>query len=416
MSAGGRIVCLLVAAACVGPPGALGAKGDRDQPPDELWRQYPLQQIPTEPGATTVRPQPRPSPRPTSSPPTTARDGTDGESRVQVSQLLILIGAAAAFAVLSSLVAQTRPAWSSSLIAFPAPLARWRARRDERERARSVLAAQAVRRVDAWVAQGQPGERDPGDGAAAAAAAPEVVALRLGRHKQKKAVRSERRRRSPQPSRSDADGASVKPIEHPKDEPEQSSAVAAHAPSTRVERELARAPLAEEPSEKDAAREASTTDLVAPQPAEGKRPAPAPAEPQPHAPTPAAVPAPSDEGSIRSALDATIRGALDAHEQASREIPQRAPSSIVERCSIAVWRGYVKTQFFATRGRGDVIALSPMFRAPGAGVPGRTAKSEQALAELLKRLEQDEWSVVADGPNWFDRLLERPVREHDWCE
>jgi hypothetical protein len=78
-----------------------------------------------------------------------------------------------------------------------------------------------------------------------------------------------------------------------------------------------------------------------------------------------------------------------------------------ESARIAVWRGYVMSCFVARRARsGGAYAVSPEFRARGSEVE-RTPAAERALAFLLHELDRAGWSVVYEGPEWFDRELER---------
>jgi hypothetical protein len=90
--------------------------------------------------------------------------------------------------------------------------------------------------------------------------------------------------------------------------------------------------------------------------------------------------------------------------------PARAEALVVgacECCRIAVWRGYLMSSFVARHARsGGAHAVSPEFRARGSEVE-RTPAAERALAYLLDELDRAGWSVVGEGPEWFDRDLER---------
>jgi hypothetical protein len=97
-----------------------------------------------------------------------------------------------------------------------------------------------------------------------------------------------------------------------------------------------------------------------------------------------------------------------------RPVPRiRASDRVgVERCSISVWQGFERSRFVALPvdgARRDWIAESPVFRVSGVDVPERTAGARQALAEILGELERQGWAVVGEGPEWFDRLLDRPL-------
>ncbi len=81
------------------------------------------------------------------------------------------------------------------------------------------------------------------------------------------------------------------------------------------------------------------------------------------------------------------------------------------RCRVALWRGYVKSQFYAIELRAPqaprVFAESPLFRIRGSGSPSQHGASADAHATLIANLEQAGWCVVARGPKWFHVELER---------
>ena len=81
------------------------------------------------------------------------------------------------------------------------------------------------------------------------------------------------------------------------------------------------------------------------------------------------------------------------------------------RCRVALWRGYIKSQFYAIEQSATraprVIAQSPLFRMRGGGPLLQEEAPAGAHATLIANLEQDGWCVVARGPRWFDVELER---------
>jgi hypothetical protein len=109
----------------------------------------------------------------------------------------------------------------------------------------------------------------------------------------------------------------------------------------------------------------------------------------------------SAERDLSTALDPRLR-TRNAHERRAVEC---------DMCRIAVWHGYVKTQFYAGRLGAPMqlaLYLSPMFRAPGGSTPQRTDEAQHALAALIARLENDDWTVAHQGRHWFELTLERP--------
>jgi hypothetical protein len=107
------------------------------------------------------------------------------------------------------------------------------------------------------------------------------------------------------------------------------------------------------------------------------------------------------ERDLSTALDPRLR-TRNAHERRAVEC---------DTCRIAVWHGYVKTQFYAARPGAPMqlaLYLSPMFRAPGGSTPQRTDEAKHALATLIARLENDDWTVARQGGHWFELTLERP--------
>jgi hypothetical protein len=77
-----------------------------------------------------------------------------------------------------------------------------------------------------------------------------------------------------------------------------------------------------------------------------------------------------------------------------------------QRCSVVVWRGYVKKQFCAADASGEIIATSPLFSARGRET-ARTASAKRALELLLADLAAGGWIEAAEGPRWHERELVR---------
>jgi hypothetical protein len=149
--------------------------------------------------------------------------------------------------------------------------------------------------------------------------------------------------------------------------------------------------------------ETSETDLPAPKPGQPPRPRQPPKPRQPRRAPRESEPAPAPAGN-EDAVTALQPDGRKATERTSEAVTP----NLVESCTIRVWNGYVKSQFFAhSVQREETFAVSPPFRAPGGNIPERTLKAEGALGELVDQLMQLGWYVVADGPHWFDRRLER---------
>lgn len=135
----------------------------------------------------------------------------------------------------------------------------------------------------------------------------------------------------------------------------------------------------------------------------------APGQPETQFATPRATPVPQLEPDF-AAED--LAAALDSQRGGRRTAGRGGVTVGLEpdTCRIAVWHGYVKTQFYATRAGATMqqaLQSSPMFRAPGGSEPQRTEEAEDALAYLIAALEQDGWTVLDDGQFWFERTLER---------
>ena len=86
----------------------------------------------------------------------------------------------------------------------------------------------------------------------------------------------------------------------------------------------------------------------------------------------------------------------------------------VSHCEIKLWRGFVRCHLYAApAGSGDEpiadpIAFSPYFRLTEDD--RSSSEALEALAALVAALEQDGWTVVSDGPAWYQHCLERTER------
>jgi hypothetical protein len=99
--------------------------------------------------------------------------------------------------------------------------------------------------------------------------------------------------------------------------------------------------------------------------------------------------------------------ANDELQLAPRPKQARRASGTSDRCEILLWSGVVKSQLFAAPAGGlqrDAVARSPIFHLRNVEEP--SAKAEAALATLLEQLERSGWTVVAEGPSWYQRRLE----------
>jgi hypothetical protein len=80
-----------------------------------------------------------------------------------------------------------------------------------------------------------------------------------------------------------------------------------------------------------------------------------------------------------------------------------------ETCQIRLWRGYLKCQLLAApiemSGEPEALAFSPFFRLRDDDAP--TASAEAALQTLIEELELSGWTVVREGPRWYQRALKR---------
>lgn len=109
-------------------------------------------------------------------------------------------------------------------------------------------------------------------------------------------------------------------------------------------------------------------------------------------------------------LIGTTRPAPEPRTREPRPAPPRRPQlqeTGVERCQIKLWRGFVKCQLYAVPiGSDEPLAFSPYFRLRDG--TELTAQAVDALHALVEALEQEGWTVVSDGPSWYQYRLERP--------
>jgi hypothetical protein len=88
---------------------------------------------------------------------------------------------------------------------------------------------------------------------------------------------------------------------------------------------------------------------------------------------------------------------------------------IEEICAIGIWRGYVKSRFYATLMGGEeegieyALAESQPIRVRGNGTPERTPAAERAHQALVARLIESGWEVEppANGDSWYALRLRR---------
>jgi hypothetical protein len=88
--------------------------------------------------------------------------------------------------------------------------------------------------------------------------------------------------------------------------------------------------------------------------------------------------------------------------------PERQGNAPLESCTIALWRGYVSSSFFAASDDGTALVESKPFRSRGAGVPSDEGAAHRAYEQLLSALEADGWSSDGvEGDLWFATRLIR---------
>jgi hypothetical protein len=96
--------------------------------------------------------------------------------------------------------------------------------------------------------------------------------------------------------------------------------------------------------------------------------------------------------------------------------PAQAQRLGTDLCEIKLWRGYAKAHFFADTGaeKADdqgIVAASPLFRCwLTSEVTEERADAQAALSVLLDRLEDEGWTRVGKGGEWFSTVLRRGQR------
>jgi hypothetical protein len=92
-----------------------------------------------------------------------------------------------------------------------------------------------------------------------------------------------------------------------------------------------------------------------------------------------------------------------------------AEQSVWEICEIDCWRGYLKSEFYATattpEGEEYAAGRSPAFRWRGSGPPEPSIEAVAAAHEaLVARLERDGWERYERGSIWYRERLRRSSR------
>jgi hypothetical protein len=96
----------------------------------------------------------------------------------------------------------------------------------------------------------------------------------------------------------------------------------------------------------------------------------------------------------------------------SPELRTRAETSVgkrVDTCRVMLWHGYLKSQLYAEweaeDGSWQPSAVSDYFKLKDEDVPPTNALA--ALENLIAQLENDGWTVISEGPRWYEVELER---------
>jgi hypothetical protein len=79
-----------------------------------------------------------------------------------------------------------------------------------------------------------------------------------------------------------------------------------------------------------------------------------------------------------------------------------AVATVAEECDIALWRGYVKSEFTAVRrSDGVVVARSRAFGWRRDADPPREEPYASAHAELVRALGEEGWADSGRGEAWY---------------
>ena len=85
----------------------------------------------------------------------------------------------------------------------------------------------------------------------------------------------------------------------------------------------------------------------------------------------------------------------------------------VEFCEIRWWRGYLKSDFYATRtgqgASGEILARSPLFRCRRHDLPPESEQVKSAHAAVVVELERHGWQRCGGGPPWYRLRFTRPL-------
>lgn len=109
------------------------------------------------------------------------------------------------------------------------------------------------------------------------------------------------------------------------------------------------------------------------------------------------------------------RRAVTPEEAGYRLDPPRKQQALAPTCEIRVFRGYVKSQFYAAVAASDgrspyAAGTSPWFRWRDTAAPSPEPDIVGARDQLLKVLAADGWVRVGQGAEWYSDRLERQVR------
>jgi hypothetical protein len=98
---------------------------------------------------------------------------------------------------------------------------------------------------------------------------------------------------------------------------------------------------------------------------------------------------------------------------APRTRAERSVGKRVDTCRVMLWHGYLTSQLYAESETEDgswrPFAVSGYFRLKDEDVPAANALA--ALENLIDQLENDGWTVISEGPHWYEVELERRPEE-----